>query len=250
MKIKVKRVYDPVERGDGKRVLVDRLWPRGIAKKNIPVWMKEIAPSNALRNWYGHKPGRWPSFRAKYRRELAATKPELLEAELAVWPVSQPVAETSTESASPACYANKADDTYMGYASRDELLTFLNELLEAERAGARVTKRTASEFGDAKMKSLMQDIYRDEARWCAMLLKWVKYLDGDASPRVGAFYEKCMAISDLPERTVFLNRGQGWVVRKLREMLPKVRDNAMHADFSEMLRSHEENIARANDALK
>lgn len=83
-----------------------------------------------------------------------------------------------------------------------------------------------------------------------MLLKWIGHLNGRASPHVGAFYEKCMAIGDLPERTVFLNRGQGWVVRKLREILPKVRDNAMHADFTEMLRSHEENIARANDALK
>jgi nitronate monooxygenase len=162
----------------------------------------------------------------------------------------QPVADVQTATASPVCYARTADDNYMGFAGRDELLAFLNELLEAERAGARVTARTASEFADPGMKSLMQDIYRDEARWCAMLLKWIRHLNGDASPRVGAFYEKCMAIGDLPERTVFLNRGQGWVVRKLREMLPKTRDDAMHADFMEMLRSHEENIARANEALK
>jgi nitronate monooxygenase len=149
-------------------------------------------------------------------------------------PASQPLADAAT-TASPVCYANTADETYMGYAGRDELLAFLNELLEAERAGARVTARTASEFSAPAMKSLMQNIYRDEARWCAMLLKWIRHLDGEASPRVGAFYEKCMAIGDLHERTVFLNRGQGWVVRKLRDMLPKVRDNAMHADFSEML---------------
>ncbi len=52
-----------------------------------------------------------------------------------------------------------------------------------------------------------------------------------------------MAISDLGERIAFLNRGQGWVVRKLRELLPRVRDNSLHADLSEMLRSHEANIA-------
>lgn len=153
------------------------------------------------------------------------------------------------QSASPACYAREADDSYMGYASRDELLALLNELLEAERAGARVTARTSADASDTATKSLMRDIYRDEARWCAMLLKWIAHLEGEASPNVGAFYGKCMAIADLRERLAFLNRGQGWVAKKLREMLPKTRDDAMHADFSAMLKSHEENIARANDAL-
>jgi nitronate monooxygenase len=137
----------------------------------------------------------------------------------------------------------------MGYASRDELLAFLNELLEAERAGARVTARTSADATDDATKALMRDIYRDEARWCAMLLKWIAHLQGEASPNVGAFYCKCMAIADLRERLAFLNRGQGWVAKKLREMLPKTRDDAMHADFTAMLKSHEENIARANALL-
>lgn len=153
------------------------------------------------------------------------------------------------QSASPACYAREADDAYMGYASRDELLAFLNELLEAERAGARVTARTSADATDDVTKALMRDIYRDEARWCAMLLKWIAHLQGEASPNVGAFYGKCMAIADLRERLAFLNRGQGWVAKKLREMLPKTRDDAMHADFTAMLKSHEENIARANALL-
>jgi nitronate monooxygenase len=183
------------------------------------------------------------------RERLAAIVQEAKQI-LGASPAGQSQAHDDVTTASPICYANTADDSYMGYASREELLAFLNELLEAERAGARVTARTASEFAAPNMKSLMREIYRDEARWCAMLLKWIGHLNGEASPRVGAFYEKCMAIGDLAERTVFLNRGQGWVARKLREMLPKVRDNAMHADFTQMLRSHEENIARANDALK
>jgi hypothetical protein len=137
----------------------------------------------------------------------------------------------------------------MGYAGRDELLAFLNELLEAERAGARVTARTAADATDAATKTLMRDIQRDEARWCAMLLKWIGQLQGEASPNVGAFYGKCMAIGDLSERMAFLNRGQGWVAKKLRTMLPRTRDDAMHADFSAMLKSHEENIARANALL-
>jgi nitronate monooxygenase len=153
------------------------------------------------------------------------------------------------QSASSVCYAREADDSYMGYASRDELLAFLNELLEAERAGARVTARTASEASDPQTKALMRDIYRDEARWCAMLLKWITQLEGEASPKVGAFYGKCMAIGELRERMAFLNRGQGWVAKKLREMLPKTRDDAMHADFAAMLKSHEDNIAKANGLL-
>ena len=170
------------------------------------------------------------------------------EAILAAAPSSTRSEASPDTAASPVCYAKTADDTYMGYANREEILAFLNELLEAERAGARVTAKTASQIHDPKMKSLMQDIYRDEARWCAMLLKWIVQLQGEASPRVGAFYEKCMAIAGLPERIAFLNRGQGWVARKLREMLPKIRDDALHADFSKMLKSHEDNIARANDA--
>ncbi len=153
-------------------------------------------------------------------------------------------------SASPVCYAHEADDRYAGYATRDELLGFLNELLEAERAGARIAARTAAETDNAGMKALMADVRKDEAHWCAMLLGWVVHLEGEASSRVGAFYEKCLAIADLKERVALINRGQGWVTRKLREMLPRTRDDAMHADFSAMLKSHDENIARTNTELK
>jgi nitronate monooxygenase len=149
------------------------------------------------------------------------------------------------ESASPVCYAKESGDAYAGYATRDELLAFLNELLEAERAGARITARSATEATDAATRALLREIQKDEARWCAMLLKRIAHLEGEASPRVGAFYEKCLAIPDLPARIAFINRGQGWVVKKLREMLPKVRDDGLHADFTAMLVSHEENIKRA-----
>ena len=74
MKIKVKRVYDPPSPSDGQRILVDRLWPRGIAKASakIDLWIKEIAPSNALRQWYAHDPQKWPEFKRKYFAELEA----------------------------------------------------------------------------------------------------------------------------------------------------------------------------------
>jgi hypothetical protein len=83
-----------------------------------------------------------------------------------------------------------------------------------------------------------------------MLLKQLKRLEMPASTRIGAFQDKAMAIEGLDDRIAFLNRGQGWVVRKLREMLPKVRDDALHRDLSEMLRAHEVNIERARSLLE
>ncbi len=127
-----------------------------------------------------------------------------------------------------------------------ELVATLNELLEAERAGARVTLETARQARHPAIVQLMQHIQDDEARWCAMLLRQIRALGGAASPRMGAFYEKAMAIDDIAERIVFLNRGQGWVVRKLRELIPKVEDASLSADLHHMLSSHVANITLAN----
>jgi uncharacterized protein YeaO (DUF488 family) len=70
--IRLKRVYEPPSAGDGWRVLVDRLWPRGLTKEQaaLDVWAKEIAPSDALRRWFGHEPGKWDEFRKRYFAEL------------------------------------------------------------------------------------------------------------------------------------------------------------------------------------
>lgn len=70
--VRIKRIYAPPEPEDGYRVLVDRLWPRGVSKKaaNLNLWLKEIAPSPPLREWFGHDPAHFPEFREKYRREL------------------------------------------------------------------------------------------------------------------------------------------------------------------------------------
>jgi uncharacterized protein YeaO (DUF488 family) len=71
--IAVKRAYDPPEASDGLCVLVDRLWPRGVTKAaaKIDRWMKDLAPSAALRKWFGHDPARWAEFRRRYAKELA-----------------------------------------------------------------------------------------------------------------------------------------------------------------------------------
>ena len=72
MKIQIKRVYEKPDRDDGIRILVDRLWPRGLTKEkaHIDIWLKEIAPSTALRKWFGHDPAKWNEFCEQYIVEL------------------------------------------------------------------------------------------------------------------------------------------------------------------------------------
>lgn len=72
MAIVIKRVYEPASARDGYRVLVDRLWPRGVskAKAQVGLWLRDAAPSTALRRWFNHDPARWTEFRARYRAEL------------------------------------------------------------------------------------------------------------------------------------------------------------------------------------
>jgi uncharacterized protein YeaO (DUF488 family) len=79
--IRVKRVYEKPAKEDGFRLLVDRLWPRGLTKERarVDLWMKEIAPSDALRKWFGHDPEKWGEFVKRYRSELAKRKELLAE---------------------------------------------------------------------------------------------------------------------------------------------------------------------------
>ncbi len=74
MTIKLKRAYDEAAKNDGFRVLVDRLWPRGVSKDaaDIDLWIKDIAPSDELRKWFGHEDDKWPEFRTRYTKELDA----------------------------------------------------------------------------------------------------------------------------------------------------------------------------------
>jgi len=150
---------------------------------------------------------------------------------------------------SPVCYAAEADDAYMGYASRDELIAALNELLEAERAGAYVARASMRDAAPG-MAPLLKSIAADEARWCAMLSAQIRRLAATPSRKRGAFAEKAMAITDPHERLVFLNRGQNWVVRKLAELMPKVRDDTLHAALREMSQSHVHNIEAASQFME
>lgn len=77
--IRLKRAYEPAEESDGMRILVDRLWPRGLRKADAALdeWMKEIAPSTRLREWFGHDPRRWPEFQRRYAAELRSHAGEI-----------------------------------------------------------------------------------------------------------------------------------------------------------------------------
>jgi len=81
IKIQLKRAYQPPAEEDGRRILVDRLWPRGISKKeaHIDFWMKSIAPSDALRKWFGHTPDKWREFKQRYFEELDRMPAEIGE---------------------------------------------------------------------------------------------------------------------------------------------------------------------------
>ena len=72
MPIQLKRIYAEPSPSDGKRILVDRLWPRGLSKEKaqVDLWLKEVAPSNELRKWFSHDPEKWPEFKKRYRAEL------------------------------------------------------------------------------------------------------------------------------------------------------------------------------------
>jgi uncharacterized protein YeaO (DUF488 family) len=72
-RVRAKRIYDPPESGDGYRILIDHIWPRGVSREHarLDEWARELAPSGELRKWFGHDPGRFAKFRARYRNELA-----------------------------------------------------------------------------------------------------------------------------------------------------------------------------------
>jgi uncharacterized protein YeaO (DUF488 family) len=78
--VKIKRIYDPLLSDDGKRILVDRLWPRGIKKEEAKIdgWLRDIAPSDELRKWFSHDPSKWPEFKGRYKKELT-DKAEIIE---------------------------------------------------------------------------------------------------------------------------------------------------------------------------
>ena len=131
----------------------------------------------------------------------------------------------------------------------DELITALNELLEAERAGARVALETVNQIKGHDLAPLVIDIQQDEARWCKMLLGIIRSLGYLPSATTGDFYKKAIAIEDLKERLLFLNRGQGWVVRRLEKLIPRIQETNIRSQLQAMLDAHIQNIQRVEESV-
>ena len=127
--------------------------------------------------------------------------------------------------------------------TREELLDFLNLMLEAERAGAKALLHVSKDTDREDASELAKAVHLDEAKWCAMLTKAIRALDGAPSDKTGQFYEKVMAVPELGPRLALVNRGQEWVVRKLRDAIPRIADTQLADDLTVMLTSHEDNIA-------
>ncbi|MFZ1413158.1 MAG: DUF6306 domain-containing protein [Defluviicoccus sp.] len=152
-------------------------------------------------------------------------------------------------SSSPPCFLQVVDPAYQGYLGRDDLLALLNELLEAERAGAKVARTMTADAGGGPAEGTLKVLAMDEAHFCAMLAEHIKRLEAVPSQRTGAFREKVFALEGMDDRLRLLNRGQGWVVRKLKEALPRINDEALHSDLANMLSVHETNIRKCDEIL-
>ena len=137
----------------------------------------------------------------------------------------------------------------MEKVGRDELLVELNALLEAERAGARVGASLVRDAAGGAFEALAKTIQADEVRWARALFEAVTALGGEPSHEVGDFAERALAIDGFEARMAFTNRGQGWVVRKLRELIPRVGSGELREMLQRMLDAHVVNIAAANEAL-
>ena len=133
--------------------------------------------------------------------------------------------------------------------SDDDLAIALNELLEAERAGARVTLETANQMAGQDLAPLVVEIQHDEVRWCKMLIGVIRVLRVAPSRMTGAFYEKAMAIKDIKERLLFINRGQGWVVRRLQNLIPRIQEADIRSQLQKMLDAHTLNIRRVEELI-
>lgn len=177
---------------------------------------------------------------------------EKLDAALrATFPASDPFSLTVTGGsdskggyASPPCLMHELSEGNFGYLRAPEVVALLNELLEGERAGARAVARIARSGPDALETTALHDIARDEARFVAMLTRHVSRLGGTPSTRTGAYFGKLIAAEGMEAQIDLLNRGQGWVVHKLRSALPRIDDDELHRDLKHMLEAHEQNFRR------
>lgn len=119
--------------------------------------------------------------------------------------------------------------------------TLLQDLLSAERAGARVAGESLQQCSDPAQRKLLEQIRQGEVDSCKLVLNCLQHLGIEPNRETGAFYGKAMAIESLDERLPFVDKGQQWVIRKLREYLPGCEDDLIRGELEKMLRIHEVN---------
>ena len=117
----------------------------------------------------------------------------------------------------------------------------LQELLSAERAGARVASESLQQCDDPNMRAVLEQIRQGEVESCKLVLNCLKHLGIEPNRETGTFYGKAMAIESLEQRLPFVDKGQQWVIRKLREYLPGCQDPLIRGELEKMLRIHEVN---------
>jgi nitronate monooxygenase len=154
------------------------------------------------------------------------------------------------EYASPPCYQHEFEDTAEPALSVDEIAERLNTLLEGERAGARGLIDMNRTTDGGELGALLDEVARDEARFCAMLGHHLSRLGYEPSRETGVFYDKLLQRETLADRLSLLDRGQSAVVRMLDELLPSVRDAALRDDLMEMRETHVVNIRRCAEHLE
>ena len=133
---------------------------------------------------------------------------------------------------------------------QEELVDLLNRLLEAERSGVRAVSGMLKPLPDGELKEGLKKAKGDEARYVAGLHAHLKRLAVVPSEKVGDFADKLLAIDGIVEQLKFLNRGQGWVARKIEALLSTLSDQAMRDFFTEMLDTHRKNIAWAEKMIE
>jgi len=122
----------------------------------------------------------------------------------------------------------------------------LQDLLSAERAGAKVAGESLQQATDPEQRQLLEQIRQGEIESCKLLLNCLQHLGVEPNKDTGAFYGKAMAIESLDDRLPFVDKGQQWVIRKLREYLPGCQDPLLRSELQRMLDIHEENSAASH----
>jgi len=150
---------------------------------------------------------------------------------------------------SSPCSMADTDPAYHGFLTTDELHELLTTLLHAERAGVRVCHLSRHDAPTRQHGELLREIQRDETRSCRGLIKSLQSLGYETDHLVGDFADRCLAIADFGDRLRFLNRGQGWVAKKIAEALPRVRQEHVQRQLAGMLDDHRRNIDGINAFL-